>query len=76
MKIAGALARAPFGTGSKSEHDAVWLEADGGERYVLRRAGANAFQDPVLEQLVGQRVIYHGNISGYTPLAESIAPAD
>lgn len=76
MEIAGRVVRGAFGTGSKSEREAIYLEADDGERYVLRRPGANAFFDPELERLLGQRVLCRGNLTGYTLLAESIQQED
>lgn len=49
--------------GSKSERDAVCLVASDGE-YVLRRRGGNAFQDDVLEKLVGSTIHATGDIAG------------
>jgi hypothetical protein len=75
MQITGKVVSGPFGTGSKSEREAIYLEAEDGQRYVLRRAGANAFADPMLEPLLGRQVICQGKIVGYTLLADSIEPA-
>ncbi|MEX2282230.1 MAG: hypothetical protein WEE89_07080 [Gemmatimonadota bacterium] len=74
MKIIGKVVSGPFAAGSKSEREAIYLEADDGQRYVLRRAGANAFDDGTLEPLLGQQVICRGKIIGYTLLADSIEP--
>ena len=69
--LTGAVVRGPFGTGSKSERDAVWLEtADG--RFVLRRKEGPSYNDPALEKYVGKRVKCDGFIVGYTLLAERI----
>ena len=69
--LTGAVVRGPFGTGSKSERDAVWLEtADG--RFVLRRKEGPSFDDPELEKYVGKRVKCDGFIVGYMLLAERI----
>ena len=55
----GTVIQKRFGAGTKSEHDAVWL--DGGDKqYVLRRAGGNPFSDPELDKLVGKRIRAHG----------------
>jgi hypothetical protein len=61
----GIVVRKPFGQGSKSEHDAVWLVTHSGE-YVLRRRGGNPFRDPELEKLVGKRLSCNGFVTGYT----------
>ena len=74
-EVRGTVGRSAFGTGSKSERAAVYLDTDEGERYVLRLAGGNAFHDPALEPYIGQRVVCHGTITGYTFLADSIEPA-
>lgn len=69
--LTGAVLRAPFGTGSKSEREAVWLEtAD--HRLVLRRKDGPTFGDRALEKYVGKRVKCDGFIVGYTLLAERI----
>ncbi len=64
-EVSGQVVKAPFGTGSKSEHDAVYLNTDKG-RFVLRRPGANAFSDPELETLVGKKIQGRGKVVGYT----------
>jgi hypothetical protein len=61
----GKVSKKPFGRGTKSEHEAVYLETEGGA-YVLRRQGGNPFYDPQLERLVGKRIRCHGEASGYT----------
>lgn len=64
-EVSGQVVKAPFGTGSKSDHDAVYLHTDNGN-FVLRRAGENAFSDPTLEALVGKKIQGHGKVVGYT----------
>ena len=39
--LTGTVVRGSFGKGSKSEREAIWLEADG-RRLVLRRKGGPA----------------------------------
>jgi len=69
--LTGTVSRGPFGAGSKSERDAVWLEtAD--DRYVLRRKEGPSFDDRALEKYVGKRVKCDGFIVGYSVLAERI----
>lgn len=69
--LTGAVISAPFGTGSKSEYQAVWLEASG-RRLVLRRKDGPAFGDRSLDQYVGKRVECDGFILDTTLLAERI----
>lgn len=69
--LIGIVERGPFGTGSKSEREAVWIKtAD--ERLVLRRKGGPSYGDRKLERYVGKRVKCDGFIVGYTLLAEQI----
>jgi hypothetical protein len=66
MELEGQIVRKPFGTGTKSEHDAIYVESAAG-RFVLRRPGTNPFEiDRDLEALVGARVRFSGSVSGYT----------
>jgi len=64
MTLSGRVIRKTFGKGSKSEHEAIYLETDRGE-YVLRRRGANPFSDPVLQDLVGKTISATGTIKEY-----------
>jgi hypothetical protein len=69
--MTGTVVRGPFGTGSKSEREAVWLKtAD--RQYVLRRKDGPAFDDRALDKYVGRRVTCDGFITDYTLLAERI----
>jgi hypothetical protein len=69
--LTGEVARGPFGTGSKSERQAVWLETPEG-RFVLRRKDGPTYGDRALDQYVGKRVSCAGFVHGYTLLAERI----
>jgi hypothetical protein len=69
--LTGSVVRAPFGTGSKSERQAVWLETAQG-RYVLRRKDGPTYDDAALDKYVGRRVRCDGFVVGYTLLAERI----
>ena len=69
--LGGDVVRAPFGAGSKSERQAIWLETARG-RFVLRRKDGPAFGDKALEKYVGKRVSCDGFIVDYTLLAERI----
>ena len=63
----GSVVKRPFGVGTKSEHDAVFLVTKD-KQYVLRRQGGNAFHDPALEQLIGKQIQCTGTVIGYTLL--------
>jgi hypothetical protein len=69
--LTGSVVRAPFGTGSKSERQAVWLETAEG-RFVLRHKEGPTFDDQALKKYVGKRVRCWGYIVGYMLLAERI----
>jgi hypothetical protein len=61
----GRVVKKRVAGGSKSEHQAVVLETAEAE-LVLRRQGGNAFQDEVLDGLVGHRIRGVGRRSGST----------
>jgi hypothetical protein len=69
--LTGSVSRAPFGTGSKSARNAVWLETDA-RRFVLRRKDGPSFDDQALEQYVGKRVRCDGFMVDYTFIADRI----
>ena len=49
-----------------SEHEAVVLETDAGERLILQRIGGNPFQDASSRDLVGRQVEVEGFLEGRT----------
>lgn len=69
--LTGRVVRAPFGSGSKSARDAVWLETPE-RRFVLRRKEGPTFDDKALNAYVGKKVACSGFVVGYTVLAERI----
>jgi hypothetical protein len=69
--LTGTVVCAPFGSGSKSEREAVWLESREG-RFVMRRKDGPTFDDPALAKYVGKRVKCDGVIVEYMLLAERI----
>lgn len=71
MRVVGRVTRGEVAKGSKSEHDAVLLESPDG-RYILRRKGGNAFQDPELDRLVGQEIEAEGELAGQTLITTRI----
>jgi hypothetical protein len=70
MKMQGRVIKKQVARGSKSERKAVLLSTDEGE-FVLRRQGGNAFQDEVLDGLVGQNISCTGQLHGYTFIIKS-----
>ena len=70
--LTGGVVRAPLGTGSKSEREAVWLETMDRRRFVLRRKDGPSFGDRELDKYVGKHVKCDGFIVGYMLLAERI----
>jgi hypothetical protein len=60
VKVAGRVERRRIGAGSKSEHEAVVLVA-ADRVFVLRRRGGHAFQDEVLDGLVGSTLEFEGD---------------
>ena len=69
--LTGTVVRGVFGKSSKSEREAVWLDAVG-RRLVLRRKVGPCFGDSTLDKYVGKRVKCDGFVVGYTLLAERI----
>lgn len=59
MELTGKVIQKKFAPGSKSEHDAIYLETDSGD-YQLRRLGGNPFSDPELIKLAGKKITATG----------------
>jgi hypothetical protein len=59
--LEGLVLKGLFAAGSKSEHVGPMLQTEA-RTYLLRRLGGNAFQDEVLEGLVGQRIRGRGRV--------------
>ena len=73
--LRGHITLGPYGKGSKSERDAVFIEtADA--RYLLRRKTGPVFDDTQLTQYVGHTVECDGFLLGTTLLAERIEIID
>jgi hypothetical protein len=64
LRLTGNVTLKKFAPGSKSEHDAVFLETAQGD-YKLRRVGGNPFRDNELDQLVGKKISASGSITDY-----------
>jgi len=63
----GKVIKQPFGIGSKSEHEAVFLETED-NRYVLRRQGGNPFYDEEMQKIVGKTIRCTGVVVDYALL--------
>ncbi|HET6559846.1 MAG TPA: hypothetical protein VFG54_21145 [Prolixibacteraceae bacterium] len=61
-KLTGKVVAQKFGEGSKSEHDAVYLDT-GDKKYRLKKKGGNPFYDESLHKLVGKTIELEGDIT-------------
>lgn len=71
IELSGKVVEKKFAAGSKSEHDAVFLETDEGS-YQLRRVGGNPFNDTVLRKLIGKKIIAIGTLHQSLFLAKQL----
>jgi hypothetical protein len=70
-ELKGTVVQKKFGAGSKSEHDAIYLETDEGD-YQLRLVGGNPFSDPELKKLIGKKITATGILNESLFLASSV----
>ena len=70
-ELKGKVVTKKFGKGTKSEHNAIYLESDQGS-FVLRRIGGNPFSDPALKKWIGKQVKVIGIIDQHTFMAGEI----
>lgn len=75
MQVTGKVVIKKFAKGSKSEHDAVYIETAQGD-FVLRQTGANPFNDPGLKKWVGKTVMAEGVLKDYLFLANTVTTID
>jgi len=61
MRIQGRVVKRRHAAGSKSDHEAVYLESPSGS-FKLRMPGANPFEDPGLDHLVGKSITADGEV--------------
>ena len=71
VELTGKVIQKKFAEGSKSEHNAVYLETPEGS-YQLRRLGGNPFSDPELNKLVGKKINATGIIKGVLFIAKNL----
>lgn len=69
--LTGKLVHAIASAGSKSEHYSLQLQTEKGS-FLLRRKGANPFNDTSLQQYVGKTIKVTGTINDYIFLATEI----
>lgn len=74
-ELTGKVILKTFAKGSKSEHEAIYLETASGS-YVLRRQGGNPFNDPFLFKLEGKKITARGVLKKYVFLAREIKEYD
>jgi hypothetical protein len=72
IRLRGTVERQPYAPGSKSERLAPVLVTEAGDRYLLRRAGANPYTDPGLDALDGTQVEVSGRIHRDVFLVEEL----
>lgn len=60
IEVSGRVSQGRTDIGSKSERDAVRLEAADGSVFVLRKHGAPAFGDHSLDSMIGESVAVQG----------------
>ena len=63
-KLKGKVISKPFSPGSKSEHDAIYLQV-GKKNYKLKRQGGNPFHDEELNKLVNKSITASGLLTDY-----------
>ena len=73
--VEGEVVRRLVGAGSKSEREAIMLDTPEGS-YLLRRRQGNPFADPVLDQLVGQRLRLVGTVLDTTFVIDRWEPSN
>jgi hypothetical protein len=73
--LRGRVTTGIYAKGSKSEHEAMFIETANG-RYVLRRKTGPVFNDAELKQYIGHEVECDGFLVGATLLAELIGLVD
>ena len=71
MKLTGRVEVRKFGIGTKSEHDAAWLDV-GEKSFVLRKFNENPFDNGSLKAFDGKTVVAEGDIDQYLFMVRDI----
>ena len=74
-ELSGRVLISRFNVGSKSEHEGVFIQTPDGT-YLLRKKGANPFNDPGLKEFVGRQVVVTGTLDRNLFLADKIEKLD
>lgn len=69
--LRGKVIQDRYGSGSKSERNAIFLETDS-NKYLLRRKTGPVFGDKALEDIIGSTVECDGFLMGDTLLADTL----
>ena len=75
VELTGKVIQKKFAPGSKSEHDAIYIETDHGD-FQLRRLGGNPFSDPELIKLVGKKITATGVLNEKLFIANTLKVID
>jgi hypothetical protein len=70
VTITGKVISERADVGSKSEREAVVLETEEGQKFVLQRQTGPSYGDHALDKLVGQKITTNGFASGDTLIME------
>ncbi|ESX03905.1 hypothetical protein X769_15585 [Mesorhizobium sp. LSJC268A00] len=70
VTITGKVTSERTDIGSKSERDAVVLETDEGQKFVLQRQTGPSYGDHALDKLVGEKITTNGFADGDTLIME------
>lgn len=71
IELEGKVVMAPFGKGSKSQHEAVCLRTEK-DTFKLRRMQGNPFHDPELIKWVGKDIVACGILEDYLFIATDL----
>ena len=71
IELEGKVVIAPFGKGTKSQHEAVCIRTET-DTFKLRRMQGNPFHDPVLMKWVGKDIIACGILEDYLFIATDL----
>ena len=64
VELTGKVVLQKYAKGSKSDHDAVYLDT-GAKMYRLKKKGGNPFYDESLHKLVGKIIKAEGTMKSY-----------
>ena len=71
IELEGKVVIAPFGKGSKSQHESVCIRTET-DTFKLRRMQGNPFHDPELIKWVGKNIVACGILEDYLFIATDL----